>query len=133
MVKDFSQRESERVAQEAKAAKGRAEADQRAKAHATELEQKIADRIKQKDIHAVEHGINEHDNSILLRRSAGTLEISFREIGSRELMTQEWQYSLYRKRSGGGSSLERTADNQDLDRLNEDQMEDAVMDWLSEK
>jgi hypothetical protein len=46
MVKDFLQRERERAAEEARDEKTRAEADQRAKTRAAELEQKIADYIK---------------------------------------------------------------------------------------
>jgi hypothetical protein len=46
-------------------------------------------------------------------------------------MTQEWEYSLYRQRSGG-TSIERTADNQDLDRMDEKRMANEIMDWLNE-
>jgi hypothetical protein len=132
MVRNFSEHESERAVQDAEFAKAVTEWDQRTKAHASELEQKIADYIKQKEILGVEHGINKSNNSVLLRRSTGTLEISFREIGSKELMAQEWEYSLHKTRSGN-TPIERLADNQDLDRMNEARMAKEVMDWLAEK
>jgi hypothetical protein len=135
MVKDFSERESERAAQDAEFAKAVTEWDQRTKAHASEVEQKIAKYIKQREIHGVKLGIDQSNNRIILERSTGTLEISFREVGDRLLMSQEWKYSVNQKRTGGSGtrpSLEHTADNLGLNQMTEDQMEDAVTDWLKQ-
>ena len=132
MVKDFSQRESERAAQEAKAEKARAEADQRTKAHAEELEQKIANYIKEKGVSGIQIGVDRFTNNVMLTRSTGTCTISMRADAARTEMLRapiDWQYSVDQKRKGG-TAIENVHDSLDNDGLKEDQMIDRVCDWL---
>jgi hypothetical protein len=83
--------------------------------------------MMENSISGVEHGVDQRDNSILLRRSTGTLGISSREAGQ-----GEWRYDLDQRRAGGGNTLELTADNQGHDGMTENEMIDAVTDWLKE-
>jgi hypothetical protein len=123
MVKDFLQRERERAAEEARDEKTRAEADQRAKTRAAELEQKIADYIKEKGISGVQIGVDSF-NHVVLNRSTESLEITPREVAP-----GQWQYNVDQKRKGG-SFIENLHGNLSNDRLNEDQMIDVVSDWF---
>jgi len=131
MVKDFSEYERERDKQNKRADEDRMNANQRAKANADELLEKIVKWTKDEGISGIETGIDQ-SNNVILRRSTGSLEISFREVGEPMIYAAQWEYSIYQKRtgtrSGGAISLEQTADNLDNSGLTDQQMAEKVMD-----
>jgi hypothetical protein len=137
MVKEFSEYERERAIENMRADQTRMNAEQRVKAHAADVLDRIVNHMIEKGISGVEHGTDQSDNSVILKRSTGTLKISFREIGDPMIHGAEWEYSIDQRRagdrSGGAISIEQTADNLDNSGLTDQQMAWKVMDWLRER
>jgi hypothetical protein len=74
MVKDFSERERARAKENANADKTRMDAEQRAKANAADLLDKIVIHMITKGIGGIEHEIDQRNNHVILKGSAGSLE-----------------------------------------------------------
>jgi hypothetical protein len=121
-MKDFSEREKELADQAANAAREKAESDSRAKAHAKELEQKIADYTREKHISST---LGAQNDRVVLLRGDQRLVIAVKEV-----VPGKWQYNIGQHNSPGFSPSDLLANVKNHD-LSEDEMMAEVIAWLT--
>ena len=120
-MKSFSERKRERAEQEAKKIQEQAEASKRAENHAQELVQKVEHYTRKENINV---GFDRRANKAILARNVALLVISVQEVER-----DKWQYNVeqHSKESFSPSDALKSVSNHDL---NEQQMMDAILDWL---